>query len=210
MKSIFVLALLAGATLTHAQTASAPAAAPVSAAKKELVAKAIALQAPILEAMAREVIMRPVMQMGQAAGQALQNVPQDKRESAAKTIDADIRKFVDEAVPLLRERANKVAPATLGPILEEKMSEEELKQLVTWLDSGAAKKYQQIGGDLQQAMQQKLLAEASPLLTPKLQALEQKVRVTLGVPPPGAAASGAAPAAPAKPAAKPASKAASK
>jgi hypothetical protein len=207
MKSIFVLALVAGATLTHAQTASTPAATPVSAAKKELVAKAIALQAPILEAMARELIMRPVAQMGQAAGQALQNVPQDKRESAAKTIDADIRKFVDEAVPLLRDRANKVAPATLGPILEEKMSEDELKQLVTWLDSGAAKKYQQIGGELQQAMQQKLLAEASPLLTPKLQALEQKVRVTLGVPPPGGA-EGGTPAA--KPAAKPPSKAASK
>ncbi|HKW85056.1 MAG TPA: DUF2059 domain-containing protein [Burkholderiaceae bacterium] len=208
MKSMIALALLAGATLAHAQSASAPAAAPVSAAKKELVAKVIALQAPILEAMAREMIMRPVMQMGQAAGQALQNVPQDKRESAAKTIDADIRKFVDEAVPLLRERANKVAPATLGPILEEKMNEDELKQLVAWLDSGAAKKYQQIGGDLQQAMQQKLLAEASPLLTPKLQALEQKVRVTLGVPPPAGAASGAGPAKPA--AAKPASKAASK
>jgi hypothetical protein len=207
MKSIFVLALLAGATLTHAQTASAPPVAPVSAAKKELVAKAIALQAPILEAMAREVIMRPVAQMGQAAGQALQGLPPEKRESAAKTIDADIRKFVDESVPLLRDRANKVAPATLGPILEEKMSEDELKQLVTWLDSGAAKKYQQIGGELQQAMQQKLLAEASPLLTPKLQALEQKVRVTLGVPPPAGAESGAAPA---KAAPKPASKAASK
>ena len=207
MKSIFVLALLASATLTHAQTASAPAAAPVSAAKKELVAKVIALQAPILEAMAREMIMRPVMQMGQAAGQALQGLPPEKRESAAKTIDADIRKFIDEAVPLLRDRANKVAPATLGPILEEKMSQDELKQLVAWLDSGAAKKYQQIGGDLQQAMQQKLLAEASPLLTPKLQALEQKVRVTLGVPPPGSA-EGGTPAA--KPAAKPPSKAASK
>jgi len=206
MKSIFVMALLVSATLAHAQTASSPAAAPVSAAKKELVAKAIALQAPILEAMAREVIMRPVVQLGQAAGQALQNVPQDKRESAAKTIDADIRKFVDEAVPVLRERANKIAPTTLGPILEEKMSEDELKQLVTWLDSGAAKKYQQIGGELQQAMQQKLLAEANPLLTPKLQALEQKVRVTLGVPPPG----GAEGTAPAKPAAKAPSKAASK
>jgi hypothetical protein len=209
MKPILVLALLAGATFAHAQSASAPTPAPVSAAKKELVSKVIALQAPILEAMSREMIMRPVMQMGQAAGQALQNVPQDKRENAAKTIDADIRKFVDEAVPLLRERANKVAPATLGPILEEKMSEDELKQLVAWLDSAAAKKYQQIGGDLQQAMSQKLLAEAGPLLTPKLQALEQKVRVTLGVPPPSGAASGAAPAA-AKPAARPASKAASK
>ena len=207
MKSIFALALLAGATFAHAQTAaSAP---PSSPAKKELVAKVLALQQPAYESMARDVVLRPAMQLGQEAGAALQNVPQDKRESVGKSIDADIRKFIDESTPLLRERAIKTAPTTVGPILEEKMSEEELKQLVAWLESPTAKKYQQIGGDLQNAMGQKLIAEAGPLLTPKLQALAQKVRVSLGVPPPAGGASGAAPAKPAtaaKPAAKPASK----
>lgn len=85
------------------------------------------------------------------------------------------------------------------------MSEDELKQLVTWLDSPTAKKYQQLGGELQQAMGQKLLAEASPLLLPKLQALEQKVRTALGVPPPGAAAGASAPPAKASAPAKKAS-----
>jgi hypothetical protein len=208
MKSLYLLALLAGATIAHAQT-TAPAAAsaasspPVSAAKKELIAKALVLQQPIYEGMAREIVMRPIAQMGQAAGGALQNIPQEKREAAAKSIDADMRKFIDESVPLLRDRAIKLAPSTVGPLLEEKMSEDELKQLVTWLDSPTAKKYQQLGGDLQQAMGQKLLAEASPLLLPKLQALEQKVRTALGVPPPGAAASaGSAPAKAAAPAKK--------
>jgi hypothetical protein len=212
MKSIYLVALLAGATIAHAQT-TAPAAAsaasspPVSAAKKELIAKALVLQQPIFEGMAREIVMRPIAQMGQAAGGALQNIPQEKREAAAKSIDADMRKFIDESVPLLRDRAIKLAPSTVGPLLEEKMSEDELKQLVTWLDSPTAKKYQQLGGELQQAMGQKLLAEASPLLLPKLQALEQKVRVALGVPPPGAPASASAP--PAK-ASAPAKKASSK
>ena len=211
MKFVFTLALLAGATLAHAQS-SAPAAtptpsAPSSPAKKELVAKAIALQQPIFENMAREVVMRPAVQMGQAAGNALQNVPQDKREAMGKSIDADIRKYVDESYPLLKDRAIKLAPTTIGPLLEEKMSEDELKQLVTWLDSAAAKKYQAIGGDLQQAMGQKLIAEAGPLLTPKLQALEGKIRGTLGMPAPDA---GAAAPAPAPKAATPAKKPASK
>lgn len=215
MKFAFTLALLAGATLAHAQGASSPPApaapaTPSSPAKKELVAKALSLQQPIFEGMAREIVMRPAMQMGQAAGSALQNVPQDKREAMGKTIDADIRKYVDDSYPLLRDRAVKLAPTTLGPILEEKMSEDELKQLVTWLDSGAAKKYQQIGGDMQQALGQKLIAEAGPLLTPKVQALEQKVRGDLGMPPAdGAAPAGAAPA-PAAKSATPPKKAASK
>ncbi|MDP9044821.1 MAG: DUF2059 domain-containing protein [Pseudomonadota bacterium] len=192
MKFAISLALLTGATFAHAQGASAPA-TPSSPAKKELVAKALALQQPIFENMAREIVMRPAMQMGQAAGGALQNMPQDKRDATGKTIDTDIRKYVDESYPLLRDRAIKLAPATLGPILEEKMSEDELKQLVAWLDSGAAKKYQQLGGDLQQALGQKLVAEAGPLLTPRVQALEQKVRGDLGLPPSDAAAPTAGP-----------------
>ena len=209
MKFVFTLALLAGATLAHAQGA-APAAStpPASPAKKELVAKALALQQPIFESMAREVVMRPALQMGQAAGNALQNVPQDKREAMGKSIDADIRKYVDDSYPLLRDRAVKIAPATVGPLLEERMSEDELKQLVTWLDSAAAKKYQAMGGELQQAMGQKLVAEAGPMLTPKIQALEQKIRAELGMP---AADNAAAPApAPAPKAATPAKKPASK
>ena len=198
MKTLIAAALLASTAMAHAQTpasahaqtvASAPA--PSSPAKKELVAKALTLQQPIFESIAREVVMRPALQIGQAAGNAMQSVSPEKREALSKSIDADIRKYIDESFGLLRERAIKLAPSTVGPIIEEKMTEEELKQLVTWLDSSAAKKYQQIGGDLQQALGQKLVAEAGPLLTPKVQALEAKVRVSLGVPNPAAAGASA-------------------
>jgi hypothetical protein len=202
MRSIFVLALLASAALAHAQTAVAPAAPVASPAKKELVAKVLVLQQPVFENMAREMVMRPAIQLGQGAGKALQGVPQDKRESVGKSIDADIRKFIEESTPPLRERAIKLAPSTVGPIMEEKFSEDELRQLVAWLDSPAAKKYQQMGGELQQAMGQRLLTEAGPLLTPKLQALEQKVRASLGLPAPAASGASGAPAKAAAPAKK--------
>ncbi len=208
MNRILATALLASAALAHAQTAPTAPAAPASPAKKELVAKVVALQQPIVEAMARDVVLRPAQQLGQAAANALRNAPADKREAMGKSIDADIHKYVDESLPLLRERALKLAPTTLGPILEEKMSEDELKQLVVWLDSSAAKKYAQLAGELQQAIDQKLVAEAGPLLTPKLDALEKKVRATLGVPAQGAVAPGGASAPPAK--AAPPKKAASK
>jgi uncharacterized protein len=211
MKSVFILALLASATAAQAQTpasaASAPA-SPASPAKKELVAKVIVMEQPLYENMARELIMRPIAQLGQAVGNQLQTMPQDKRDPAAKSIDADMHKFVDEAVPQLRDRAAQLAPTVMGPILEDKMTEDELKQLVTWLGSPAAKKYSQIGGEMQQALGQKLLSDASPMLTPKFQALEQRIRVTLGVVPPGDPSAASAP--PAKAAAAPAKKASGK
>jgi hypothetical protein len=183
MKRTLAMALLAGAALAaHAQTA-----APASPAKKELVAKVIKLQHGSIENLARGIVERPAMQLMQAAGRALQTqVAPDKREAVAKSIEADIRKFVDESTPVLRERALKVAPATLGPILEEKLSEDDLKQVVAWLESPAAKHFQQVAGELQQALAQKVAGEAGSLLEPKLQTLQQKIRTTLGVPTPTA------------------------
>ena len=199
MKNLIAVALLTGTALAHAQTA---APAPSSPAKKELVAKIVALQQPAIDNLARGIAERPAAQMMQAAGNVLQTkVAPEKREAIGKAIEADVKKYVEESTPILKERAAKIGPATVGPIIEEHFSEDELKQLAAWLESPVNKKYQQVATEMQQALVQKLVAEAGPLLDPKLKALEQRVRVALGVPP-VAPASGTAP--------TPAKKAASK
>ena len=209
MKKTILLALLASATLAHAQSASAPASAPVSAAKKELVQKVLLLQQPAIENMARNLVEQPAGQMMQAAGRALQQqVPAEKRESVGKGIESEVKKYVDESYPAVRERAVKIAPTTIGAVLEEKFTDDELKQLIAWLESSVNKKYLQLGPEMQNGFMQKLVAEARPLLDPKLQVLETKVRTALGVPAgsPASAAPAAAGSAPAK-AAAPARKA---
>ena len=199
MKNLIALALLTGTALAHAQTA---ASTPSSPAKKELVAKIVALQQPAIDNLARGIAERPAAQMMQAAGNVLQTkVAPEKRGAIGKAIEADVKKYVEESTPILKERAAKIGPATVGPIIEEHFSEDELKQLAAWLESPVNKKYQQVAPEMQQALVQKLVAEAGPLLDPKLKALEQRVRVALGVPP-VAPASGTAP--------TPAKKAASK
>ena len=35
-----------------------------------------------------------------------------------KQVEAEVRKYIDESVPLVRDRAIKIAPTTIGPILE--------------------------------------------------------------------------------------------
>lgn len=190
--------LLCACALAQAQT---PAASP---AKKELVQKLLALQQPGIENAARGLVERPAAQMMQEAGRVLQTqIPADKREAIGKTIEADAKKYVEEAFPPVRDRALKLVPTTLGTTLEEKFSEDELKQLIAWFESPVNKKFQQVGAEMQNTFMQKLVAEARPLLEPKLKELEQKVRAALGAPP---APAGDA----AKPAARPPAKAASK
>jgi hypothetical protein len=193
MKRLFVTALLASAAIAHAQTAASAASASASPAKKELVQKLLMLQQPGIEGMARNMVEQPALRMLQAAGQVLQQVPAEKREATGKTIETDIKKYVDDATPIVRDRAIKLAPSTIGATLEEKFSEDELRQLIAWLESPVNKKYAQLGPDMQSNFTQKLVADARPMIEPRLQALDTKVRASLGVP-----AASSAPTAPAK------------
>jgi uncharacterized protein len=201
MKKIaFAAACAFGCLATTSVMAQPAPAAASSPAKKELVQRLLVLQQPGIEGVARSIVERPASQLMQAAGQALQTqVPPEKREAIGKSIEADVKKFVEDSVPVLRDRAVKLAPTVIGPVMEEKFTEDELKALIAWLDSPVNKKYQQVAPELQNTFAQKLIAEAGPLLDTKLQALQAKVRNTLGAPPAGAASD-------AKPAAKPAGK----
>lgn len=178
MKRILALSALCLAFGASAQTASTPL--PTSPAKKELVKKVLALQQPEVEMLARNLAQEPAARMMQEAGRVLQSqVPEDKREPAVKSLEESAKKYVDEAVPLVRERAIKLAPSTIGTSLEERFTESELKALIAWLDSATYKKYQQVAPDIQRGFMQKLIADARPAIEPKLKTLEESVRATL-------------------------------
>jgi hypothetical protein len=217
MKKWIVTALLASAAAAFAQTpasappagASAPAPLPSTPAKKELVKRLLVLQQPGIENIARTMVERPAMGMMQEANQYLQTqVPPEKREATGKAIQAELKIYDDEAVAVARDRAVKLAPSTIGAEMEARFTEDELKAIVAWFESPVSKKYQQNAADVQDGFMRKLSADVGPVLQPKLQNLQEKTRVALGIPAPGAEAS--APAAAAKPTTKPAPKPAQK
>ena len=193
------VALASGAAAQGTTTTTLPS----SPAKKELVQKILLLQQPEIEAVARSIVERPAAQMMQEAGLAMQRqVAPDKREAMARAIEVEVKKYVEESYPLVRERAIRLAPSTIGAAIEEKLSEDELKQLLAWLESPANKKFQQLG-QARNAFVQKVLADSMAAVDPKVAALDGRIRVILGVPPAtqGAGASGP-PARPAPPAAR--------
>jgi hypothetical protein len=86
------------------------------------------------------------------------------------------------------------------------MSEDELREVISILESPANRKFQSLGGEMQRAIGEKLVAETRGEIGPKVQALEQAVAARLQPPadaapaakPKPAASTGAKPAAPAK------------
>jgi hypothetical protein len=199
LKVLVIAAALAAAGLVQAQTAAAPAA--TSAAKKELIAKVLQLQQPGVEAMARQLAEQPARALMQRAEQVMQGVPAERREALARDIEADVRQYLDAATPIVRDRAVKLAPTTIGPLLDERFTEDELRQVIALLESPVNRKFQQVGPEMQQAIGTKLVAETRGEIEPKVRALDAAVAKRLGITPPPAGGSGANGASSAKPAA---------
>ena len=202
MKNLTVLALLMAAGFSQAQTApttpsataTPPASAPVSPAKKELVARVLVLQQGAIEQTAQAIVERPALQLQQQAGMALQTrVAPDKREAAAKNVQADLKKYVDEVGPLVRQQAVKLAPSTVGTLLEEKFTEAELKELISIIESPVNRKFSQMSGELQKALGEKLVAQTQATVAPKVKALEATIVAHLGLPPAPSAAKASEP-----------------
>ena len=194
-KSLLILAIAAACSVS-AQAQS-------NSGKKELVARILKVQQPGMEGLARNLVEQPAMEMLDRAGAALpQRVPPEKRDAVGREIQNDVKKFVEDTVPVVRDRVVKLAPSTVGAMMEEKFTEPELKEIATMMESPAFAKFQAMGGDLQRSLVEKLIVETKPQVEPRLRTLEETIAKRLGLtaeaPKAAAPAPAAAPKAPAK------------
>jgi len=178
----------AASAAVAASAASAPPAPPAppllsSPAKRDLAQRFIVLQQSSIENLVRNLVEAPARQMMAAGDPVLQTrVAADKREAAVKQVQNEVRKYVDAALPIVRDRAAKLSQSVLLPAVEEKFTEDELRQIVTFLESPVQRKLQQTLPDLSQTLAGKLVADTRPLVDPKLQAIEAAMAKALGVP----------------------------
>ncbi|MDP3190638.1 hypothetical protein [Rhodoferax sp.] len=179
--------------------ASAGAFAQTSPAKQALIDKLLSLQRPAIEQTGQALAERPALQMMQQAGVALQTrVAPEKREAVAKDIQAELKKYADEVVPLMQQQAVKLAPATVGVMLAEKFTEDELKQLIAIIESPVNRKFLQMGGEMQKVLADKLVTDMQTAVDPKVKALAMAMDKHLGLPAASANAAKPAGAAPKK------------
>ncbi len=91
-------------------------------------------------------------------------------------------------MPIVRERAIKLAPATIGVALETKMSEDELKQVLAWLESPAdARNSSRSLPKPRNGFARRWSPRRGRASSPSCEALDGRIRVILGVAACGAA-----------------------
>ncbi len=170
--------------------------------KKEVVQKILSSQQGALDNMARGMTEQFAGQLiGQTQQIIVRAVPEDKRDATAKQANAELTKYLETTVPVVRTSINKLAPTTIGTIYEDKFTEDELKQLHAMLDSPVLKRYQEIQPLMASSLAQKVQADVANDVKPKLQTLAASLEKILNTATGGKLSQGES-----KPAAKPAAK----
>lgn len=168
--------------------ATGSALADPSPAKKALIDRIVVLQQQgISEGLAGSLIQGPLQQLTQAGRAALQQVPAEKREATAKAMDVELKKFIEENVPYLKDKISKAVPSTSSALLDERFNEDELKQILAWAESPVSQKFGNMMGEMQRGVAQKVMAEAGPTLDGRFKTLNANVAKALGLPAPGPA-----------------------
>lgn len=171
-----------------------------SQTKKDLVARVLQLQQPGIEQMATQMAQQPAAQIAGQARQVLQQMPEERRKALEGDLNADLKKYVDSAVPLVRDRAVALGPLTIGPLLEERFTEDELRYIISMFESPIKRKFDGMGGEMQRVLVERLVADTKSQIDPKVQELQRAVAGRLGITEQRGAAPAPAPApAPARP-----------
>jgi hypothetical protein len=177
-RSLIAAAAVTLFTLCAASAAAQSAPAAVAPAKQQLVQRV--LQLWHVEALGQAMLQEPVAEAVQQARVMLQGrAPADRRDAAMHDIADDAKKFIDETMPLVDKSTQKLIPSTVAPLLAERFSEDELRQIVAILESPVKQKFEAMMPEMQKALGEKLAAETGPVIDPKLQDLKQRIGLRL-------------------------------
>jgi len=178
-----VAAALTVAGAAHAQTkAAVPANLPAPDAEKQKAIDRIlanvhpengviqALQRPAIEAMQKSMI---AMQT--------QHVPKERMDKAMKDIAADVQHYVEISTPVVTASAKKLTNQTVGPLLAQNFSADELRQLAAMFESPVKAKFDKLIPQLEIAVGDKVTADVGPAINKNIQALTESVGTKLRI-----------------------------
>lgn len=176
-KSAIAITLIVAAGAANAAGA-AGAQKPVSPAKQELVQRVLQLWQ--VDALAQSMLQEPVADaVGQARAVIQGRVPTERRDATMRDVASEAKKFLDENGPAVRASAQKLIPTTVAPMLAEKFTEDELRQIIAMLESPVKKRFEELAPEMQKALGEKVAAESRATINPKLDDFRQRISARL-------------------------------
>ena len=162
MKKLITALAMAGLTGLAGLTCSTALHAQTPVTKTEWAAKVVALQqGPELDRLVTQLAGSTVQELIGKWGPKLEaGIPKAKQQKASEELNAELKKYADDAAKLIAKQVSKVSAEQLVPAYAERFTLEELQQIATFFESPAIRKYQAAAPELGNVFVQKLI-EAS-------------------------------------------------
>ena len=155
-----------------APKAQAEASAPKT--KQQLIQRLLELWH--VEAVGVTMLREPVDNALRQARAALQaRTTPEKRDEALKDIEGYSKDLLEKLMPKVISKAKELTQTTVVPILSEKMTEEELRQMIAILESPAKTKFETLIPEMQRALGKKLGEEQGKEIKPQMEELQQRI-----------------------------------
>jgi len=116
------------------------------------------------------------------------NVPKAKQQKASEDLNAELKKYADDASQLIGKQVGKVSTESLVPAYAERFTLEELQQIAAFFESPAIKKYQATAPELGNVFVQKLVEASRTDVVARIKQFDDAAVKIVGTSPaPGAA-----------------------
>jgi len=135
----------------------------------------------------------------------LTNVAKPQQAKVSAELNTELQKYSDEVSQIIRSKLQQVGTNALVPVYMERFTLEELKQIATFLEAPAIRKYQSIAPELGSIFTSKLVEASRAEVIVRAKQFDEAATRIVG-PAPATAPAAVAPAKPAASAAKPAKK----
>ena len=131
-----------------------------------------------------------------------ESVPPARQKDVRDKLDVELKKFADNTHKAIDAQVSKAAESALVPLFMDKLSEDEMKTIIAYMESPAAVKFQSLSADAGNAWAQKVIDATRPTVEANVKSFDATASKIVGVPAaaPGGAANGKSQGAPAAPA----------
>lgn len=158
--------------------AAAAQAAPPAPSKQALVERVLAKMP--LEQVGLQMLQRPVADALRQARVVLEGrVAADKQQAALKDIGTDAAQFYESEAPAIKASTAEAVRTTIAPLLAERFTEDELKQLAAMLESPVRAKFETLAPEINKALGESVAKANGARINPKLNELQNKIGLRL-------------------------------
>jgi hypothetical protein len=173
-----VAGLIAATFAATAAAAASAQTAPVSPEKQALVQRVLAKMP--MENVGLAMLQTPAAEAVRQARAVLQGrATPEKQEAALKDITAEANKFLEEEAPLVRASTREVVDTTIAPMLAQRFTADELKQLAAILESPVKAKFEAMAPEIQKTLGESVARANQAQINPRLTELQNKIGLRL-------------------------------